>query len=93
MSSIIAIVPVGPSGEGWAVYDGGINSDPGSASLSPAIAWPKVIAATPWCADPAHDPDRPSPNVGVQDRGGWLFLRVSGAAPGNTAVAHVSYTA
>lgn len=92
MPSFIASVPVGPNGEGWAVFDGGIGSDPGSASLSPAVPWSKFVAATPWCVDPAHDPDRPSPNVGVQVRGGWLFVRVSGGAPGNTAAAYITYT-
>lgn len=87
----IAELPIGPDGRGWGVYDGGINSDPGSASLSPAIPFANFKGATPWCDDPVHDSDKDSPNIGVQNRGSWVFVRASGAAPGDTAVAYITY--
>lgn len=93
MSSFVAQIPIGSNGEGWGVYDGGINSDPGSASLSPAVPFSSVYGVTPWCDDPAHDPNTPTPVVGMQDRGGWLFVKVTGAAPGpSTAIGYVSFS-
>jgi collagen triple helix repeat protein len=93
MASIDAAIPVGANGEGWAVFDGGINSDPGSASLKPAIPITAVLGVVPWSDDPAHDrPDSTPPTIGIQNRNGWLFLRVSGATPGPaTVVAYVAY--
>lgn len=83
MPSTGITVPVGPNGEGWAVCDGGANTDPGSKSLPQKITIAQFVSVTPWCGDPAHDtPDLPLPKVGVQNRGGFLFVKVTEAAPG-----------
>jgi hypothetical protein len=94
MPSILVRLPVGPSGEGWGVFDGGTNVDPGSASLNPAIPFSQFVSLTPWADDPASDhPDIPTPQVGIQDRGGFVFVKVTGAQPGPaTAVGHLVYT-
>jgi hypothetical protein len=93
MPGIIAEIPIGPDGVGWAVFDGGIKSDPGSVSLKPAIPFDKLVGASPWCDDPAHDAGPATPSVGVQDRNGWVFVKATGAAPGAaTPVAYVVFT-
>lgn len=94
MSSVIARLPVAANGEGWGVFDGGINSDPGAASLFPAIPFNNVNSVVGWCDDPTHDhPDTATPVVGIQNRNSWLFVKATGAVPGaQTAVAYVTYS-
>jgi len=94
MPSVGVKLPVGANGEGWGMLDGGKNTDPGSASLPVAVPFSKFVAATPWTDDPAHDhPDTPIPQVGIQNRGGFVLVKVTGAQPGPaTPVALVVYT-
>lgn len=93
--SIIAKLPIGPAGEGWGIFDGGKNTDPGSASLSPAIPFDKFVSATAWSDDPVHDhPDTATPVIGIQDRNGYLYLKATGApASSATPVAYIAFTA
>lgn len=82
-----AVLPVGSNGIGYGIFDGGINSDPGTISLFPAIPIGDLTAVTPWLNGGLL------PKVAVLNHGGWVYIEVTGANPGNsTPVAWISYT-
>lgn len=80
MQQLIAQIPIGPNGEGEAIYDGGVGTQPGVTSLNPAIPYGKFIAATAYGPDTvAGDPDWGPIHVDQQVRSGYLYLHIRGA--------------
>lgn len=92
MPSVLVALPIGPNGVGWGVLDGATHSDPHSASLSPAVPIAKFVSATPWTNDSVTGASPSDPKISVQNRGGFVYVKASGATPGNTTVAYVVYT-
>ena len=89
MSTTIVTLPILSNGTGWGIFDGGINSDPPTTSLFPAIPWANFTSATAYCDDPSHDSGPATPKIGVQQRNGYLFIKADGAAPGPSTVVAV----
>lgn len=89
LHGFLATIPVGATGEGFAVYDGGAGTVPGATSLVPAVPWDTFVAATPWGPDPVVDADWGPIALDVQERGGYLFLHARNAPVHDPAASEV----
>ena len=89
---LLVQIPVGADGHGWAIFDGGANTDPGSWSHPTAIPWGKQLAFTPYGVDPAHDGTKPIGAISIQERNGFVLIDAQGFPPGDpSTVAYATY--